>query len=83
MSQSSPEGIILGKGSKLVSLDLSINEEMVLSMREKEILYTKEDVLGFGNFCIKEIADFLDGKGDQTDGQEITIEELFEQFKNK
>jgi hypothetical protein len=30
MSQSSPEGIILGKGSKLVSLELKINKEKVL-----------------------------------------------------
>lgn len=31
MAHSSPEGIILGKGSKLESLDLSINKEKVLS----------------------------------------------------
>lgn len=31
MSQSSPEGIILGKGSKLVSAELSINGEKVFS----------------------------------------------------
>lgn len=31
MSYSSPEGIILGKGSELVSLDLSINKEKVSS----------------------------------------------------
>lgn len=35
MSQSSPEGIILGKGSKLVSLELSINKEKVLEIKEK------------------------------------------------
>lgn len=32
MSYSSPEGIILGKGSKLESLELSINKEKVLSV---------------------------------------------------
>jgi len=38
MSQSSPEGIILGKGSKLESVDLSINKEKVLSIKQKETL---------------------------------------------
>lgn len=32
MSQSSPEGIILGKGSTLVSVSLSINTEPVLKI---------------------------------------------------
>jgi hypothetical protein len=35
MSQSSPEGIILGKGSKLVSLELKINKETVLHIEKK------------------------------------------------
>jgi len=35
MSQSSPEGIILGKGSKLVSFELSINKEKVLHIEKK------------------------------------------------
>ena len=35
MSQSSPEGIILGKGSKLVSFELSINKEKVLEIKKK------------------------------------------------
>jgi hypothetical protein len=45
MAQSSPEGIILGPGSKLVSLDLSINKEKVLSIKQEE-RYTEEEVLG-------------------------------------
>lgn len=34
MSQSSPEGIILGKGSKLISAELKINQEKVLIIKE-------------------------------------------------
>lgn len=58
MSQSSPEGIILGKGSKLVSAELSINKEKVLTIKKKntrrvftqengwqdERVYTEEDM---------------------------------------
>lgn len=35
MSQSSPEGIILGNGSELVSLELKINKEKVLHIERK------------------------------------------------
>lgn len=35
MSHSSPEGIILGKGSKLISFDASINEEKVISIKQE------------------------------------------------
>ena len=44
MAQSSPEGIILGPGSKLESLDLFINKEKVLSIKQEE-RYTEEEVL--------------------------------------
>ena len=50
---------------------------------EKEQSYSEEEVLAFGKFCIDKVADFLDGKGDQTDGQEYSMEEMFEQYKNK
>jgi hypothetical protein len=43
MAKSSPEGIILGPGSKLVSLDLFVNEEKVLSIKQEE-RYTEEEV---------------------------------------
>lgn len=60
MSQSSPEGIILGKGSKLVSAELSINKEKVLDIKKEntrrvftqengwqdERIYTEEEVIG-------------------------------------
>jgi len=36
MSQSSPEGITLSKGSTLVSAELSINEEKVLSIKQEK-----------------------------------------------
>jgi hypothetical protein len=56
MSQSSPEGIILGPGSKLVSLDLSINKEKVLSITQKQDkkLYSEEDLDMFRKFMIQE-----------------------------
>jgi hypothetical protein len=44
MAQSSPEGIILGPGSKLESLDLFINKEKVLSIKQEQ-KYTEEEVL--------------------------------------
>ena len=50
---------------------------------QAERMYSEEEVLAFGEFCVVKIADFLDGKGDQTDGQEYSMEELFEQFKKK
>ena len=58
-----------------------LNREVCRLKRER--MYSEEEVLSFGKFCIDIIADFLDGKGDQTDGQEYSMEELFEQFKKK
>lgn len=43
MANSSPEGIELGKGSKLLSMELSINKEKVLSIKEEK-KYTEEDL---------------------------------------
>jgi len=45
--------------------------------------YSEEEVLGFGKFCLNKVADFLNGKSDEEDGKEYSIEELFEQFKKK
>ena len=45
--------------------------------------YSEEEVLSFGKFCIGKVADFLDGKGDQTDGKEYSMKELLEKFKKK
>ena len=54
MAQSSPEGITLGKGSQLVSMELSINKEKVLSTKQEK-LYTEEDLLNFGAFVRIEV----------------------------
>lgn len=43
MANSSPEGIELGKGSQLVSMELSINKEKVLSIKQEK-KYTEEDL---------------------------------------
>lgn len=44
MAHSSPEGIELGKGSQLVSLDLSINQEKVLVIKQQERMHSSEEV---------------------------------------
>ena len=44
MAHSSPEGIELGKGSQLVSMELSINKEKVLSIKQ-ERSYSEEEVI--------------------------------------
>jgi hypothetical protein len=44
MANSSPEGIELGKGSKLESLSLSINKEKVLEIKQQERSYSEEDL---------------------------------------
>ena len=41
MAQSSPEGITLGKGSQLVSMELSINKEKVLSIKQENCILRK------------------------------------------
>lgn len=51
MSQSSPEGIILGPGSKIVSFNLNMNDEQVISINETDsYLKTliKEGVINLG-----------------------------------
>lgn len=72
MAQSSPEGIELGKGSKLLSMELSINKEKVLSIKQEK-KYTEEDLrkaidfipyhLEYGNIVArlsdKEIEEFI------------------------
>jgi hypothetical protein len=44
MSQSSPEGIILGKGSIIVSASLSVDKEKVFEFKEKEKTYTEKEM---------------------------------------
>ena len=45
MSQSSPEGIILGKGSTLISAKLIVDEKIVLDLKSKERMYSEEEIL--------------------------------------
>lgn len=44
MSQSSPEGIILGKGSKLISASLSINDKEVFNYNIKKVSWIKKNM---------------------------------------
>lgn len=78
MSQSSPEGIILGKGSRLQSFDLSINKEKVISCKQEKS-YTEEDLHNAymqGHYlCLNGI--------ETIDTAEECFIEWFEQLKNK
>ena len=77
MAQSSPEGITLGKGSQLVSMELSINKEKVLSTKQEK-LYTEEDLLNFGAFVRIE-----DKKEKRLFLIQDYFKKWFEQFKKK
>lgn len=72
MSHSSPEGIILGKGSTLQSLELSIDKEKVINIKQ-ERSYSDEEVLKIITSC-KEYLSF---------GDEFDEIKWFEQFKKK
>ena len=83
MAQSSPEGITLGKGSQLVSMELSINKEKVLSIKQEK-LYTEEELLRFGKSCFYKGFD----KAENDDANCYTafreeILSLFQKFKKK
>lgn len=47
MSQSSPEGITLGKGSTLVSAELSINEKKVFKLAQRQ-MYSNQHTINVG-----------------------------------
>ena len=73
MAQSSPEGIILGKGSQLESLKLSIDKEVVLEMKKEQ---TKDEfAIGFADWfhenCYEDQVGFY------------TAEELLETYKKQ
>ena len=76
MGQSSPEGIILGKGSKLESLDLSINQEKVLAIKQQERSYSEEEVI---RILIKAYEDI----GKRKIPNQVVLAKWFEQFKKK
>ena len=73
MSQSSPEGIILCKGSTLESFSLSINKEKVLELKQQERSYSEQDV----HNIIRNYTAFIGS------GMKIPYIEWFEQFKKK
>ena len=76
MSQSSPEGIILGKGSTLESFSLSINKEKVLELKQQERSYSEEEVV---NILIKAYEDI----GKRKIPNQVVLAKWFEQFKRK
>jgi len=47
MSQSSPEGIVLGKGSQLISAELSINKEKVFTVKQETLEELCDRVLNY------------------------------------
>ena len=67
MSHSSPEGIILGKGSTLQSLELSINKEKVINIKQEK-KFSEEDL--------------REAYKAENEGW-ISFESWFEQFKKK
>ena len=50
MAYSSPEGIVLGKGSQLISMELSINTKKVLSIKQQEESYSEEDMIEYSKY---------------------------------
>ena len=78
MAHSSPEGIILGKGSTLESFSLSINKEKVLELKQQERSYSEEEV---GELLYNVIGEYGKYYRIRIDGK--VLNDLFEQFKKK
>ena len=80
MSQSSPEGIILGKGSKLISFNAKINDEVVVSIEEKQDMnkYSEEEV---EDLIYKVCGTVARLQGITLNGNHIDT--AYKQFKNK
>ena len=92
MAHSSPEGIILCKGSTLESFSLSINKEKVLELKQQERSYSEEEVIELTNWYLDIFLDDalgLNGKDaekkvEHLKGKGLTKEVMeywFEQFK--
>ena len=77
MSQSSPEGIILGKGAKLVSFNAKINDEVVVSIEEKPQTWDYYEVLKMLEYDVHESR----MQDDKT--EEYIVNEIISEFKNK
>jgi hypothetical protein len=73
MSQSSPEGIILGKGSRIVSASLSVNKEKVFEIKETPKTYTESQM----HLLMDKYQDYLFNSNDTLP----TFKEWFEMFK--
>ena len=76
MAHSSPEGIILCKGSTLESFSLSINKEKVLELKQQERSYSEEEVV---NILIKAYEDI----GKRKIPNQVVLASWFKQFKKK
>ena len=92
MAHSSPEGIELSKGSQLVSLDLSINQEKVLVIKQQERSYGKGDMFDFSQWISHNDWVYLPSKDYWVNEEQEELEqklsseqilELFEQSKKK
>lgn len=77
MSQSSPEGIILGKGAKLVSFNAKINDEVVVSIEEKTQTWDYYEVLKMIEYAVHESR----MQDDKT--EEYIVNDTISEFKNK
>ena len=73
MSQSSPEGIILGKGSRIVSASLSVNKEKVFEIKETPKTYTETQM----HLLMDEYQDYLFNSNDALP----TFKDWFEMVK--
>jgi hypothetical protein len=77
MSQSSPEGIILGKGSKLISFNAKINDEVVVSIEEKTQSWDYYEVLKMIEYAVHESR----MQDDKT--EEYIVNDTISEFINK
>lgn len=73
MSQSSPEGIILGKGSRLVSASLLIETVKVFEIKETKDTYSEEEM----HSLMDEYQDYIFSSNDALP----TFKEWFEKYK--
>ena len=73
MSKSSPEGIILGKGSRIISASLTVNKEKVFEIKEKPTTYTE----GQMHLLMDEYQNYLFTSNDVL----LTFKEWFEMVK--
>jgi hypothetical protein len=84
MSHSSPEGIILGKGSTLVSAKLIVDKEVVLDLKSKEKSYSEEELIILLKKFKKDIINSIELDDDfETLICDIKTNKWFEKHKKK